>query len=107
MTMKRFLSVALVLAAVVTAVPAGAAGKKAHQHVEGSVALPTPVVADNVCFSGLQRRLQLFSNGAFPNELVGYTFEVDPKTGGKKFVLEAQGADVDLDINFYMGMGSI
>ena len=39
-----------------------------------------------------------------PNGLVGYTFEVDPKTAGKKFKLEVAGG-AGMDIQFYTDLG--
>jgi len=42
------------------------------------------------------------------NGVVGYHFDVDPGTIGKPFNLEVTGggADVDLDITFYMEFGT-
>ncbi len=95
--------------ALILLASAGHGAKPKKQEVEGTIALPAPapIPGDEVCNSGLQRRLRLFSQGSFPNGLVGYDFDVDPGTTGGKFVLEVTaGQDVDLDISFYQGMGS-
>ena len=43
--------------------------------------------------------------GADPlNGIVGYTFEVDPKTAGKRLVLEAADG-AGMDISFYSDLG--
>ncbi len=39
------------------------------------------------------------------NEIVGYTFDVDPKTVNKPFKLEVDGAG--MDISFYADLGDI
>jgi hypothetical protein len=46
----------------------------------------------------------MLATGGGPNGIVGYTFEVDPKTVGKPFKLEvADGAG--MDISFYADLG--
>lgn len=106
--MKRMvaLSISMVLGAFL-APNATAARKPVQQRVEGSVMIPT-ATPDDVCFSGLQRRARLTSQMAFPNGIVGFDFDVDPKTVGKKFKLEVTGGNgADLDLNFYGDMGTI
>jgi len=92
----------LILAAVsvLAALPAGEAiakKKAAHQHVEGALALPHP--STEGCVYRTQRML-FGALGNAVNGVIGYTFEVDPKTAGKPFKLEvSDGAGVD--ISFY------
>ena len=90
---------ALMLAAPLSAAQAGK--KAAHQHVEGTIAVPQGGNAAATCVYRVQRTL--FANGG-PNEIFGYTFDVDPKTAGMPFKLEA-GAGVGMDISFYADMG--
>lgn len=91
---------AILLAAPVQSALAGKT-KATHQHVEGTIALPQGGNAAATCVYRTQRTL-LTAGG--PNGVVGYTFEVDPGTVGKKFKLEA-GSGVGLDISFYAEMG--
>ena len=102
----------LVVAAAATLVAAAllptnvsAAPKK--QVVEGSVAFPMSgdAVEAGTCNFGAHRRPRLFTQMLFPNGIVGYDFDVDPKTVGRKFVLKTDTAGADLDISFYMDMG--
>lgn len=96
--------VAAVTTAVLLAAPVQTAfaGKKAaHQHVEGSITLPQGGNAAAACVYRTQRTL-LTAGG--PNGLVGYTFDVDPGTVGKKFKLEASDG-TGMDIVFYADMG--
>ena len=79
------------------------AGKAKPQKVEGSILIPQPGAAAGPCIYRTQRAL-MATVGA--NGLVGYTFEVDPKTVGKKFKLEvADGAG--MDISFYSELGDV
>lgn len=105
--MKRIVALALSMIVVLSLASSASAGRKTVQRVEGAVALPTPT-PDNVCFSGLQRRARLMSQLLFPNGVVGFDFDVDPKTAGKKFELEVtEGAGADLDVNFYTDLGTV
>ena len=84
--------------------PATAAAKK--QVVEGTILLPAPYTDDSGCFAGLHRRGAILTaennNGA-----IGWHFDVDPKTVGKKFTLAAEGQGyVDVDILFYQKFGT-
>ena len=100
------LSISIVIG-VSLASTATAGPKPVRQRVEGTVTIPTPT-PDDVCFSGLHRRARSVSQMLFPNGLVGFDFDVDPKTVGKKFKLEViEGAGADLDINFYNGLGTV
>ena len=106
--MKRTIALSMSIVIGLSFASSATAGRKpVHQHVEGTVMIPTPT-PDNVCFSGLQRRARLTSQMAFPNGVVGFDFDVDPKTVGKKFELEVtEGAGADLDINFYGSLGTV
>lgn len=102
----------LVVAAAATLVaaallPANVSAAPAKQVVEGSVAFPMSgdAVEAGTCNFGAQRRPRLFTQMLFPNGIVGYDFDVDPKTVGKRFVLKTATAGADLDISFYMDMG--
>ena len=104
--MRKLLAVALSTVAVLAVVPgAASAGKKgAHQHVEGSVAVPQGTQGAAGCVYRTQRALYIAFGDAI-NGIFGYTFQVDPKTANKKFKLEvSDGAGVDLQ--FYAELGS-
>jgi opacity protein-like surface antigen len=105
---KRMIALSISIVIAMSLATSAAAGRKpARQSVEGTITLATPT-PDDVCFSGLQRRARLTSQMAFPNGLVGFDFDVDPKTVGKRFKLEVtEGAGADLDINFYAGLGTL
>ncbi len=104
MTKALFTGVLAALVAIAV-VPASARPAK-RQKVEGSIAVAAPYPPDSVCFTGLHRRLRLLTHSTFPNGVVGYDFEVDPKTIGRNFVLQVpEGSDADLDVSFYAGMG--
>ena len=103
--------IAATLTAMIAIAPATAlAGKKApvKQEMEGEVLLPAPYPADETCFTGATRRSALASQGQV-NGVVGYFFDIDPRTAGKKFQLHLVTGtdDVDLDIDFYSDFGSI
>lgn len=98
--MKKLFAVAT--AALLLAAPSASAGKKAaHQHVEGTIAIPQGGNAAAACVYRTQRAA--YGMGG-QNGVVGYTFDVDPGTVGKKFKLEASNG-VGLDISFYADMG--
>jgi len=92
----------LVLVAAAAATPAFA-GKKKVQKVEGQVALPMYAEGSGLqCVFRAERTLA-GTVGEPARGLVGYHFDLDPKTIGKNFVLKVTGGgdDVDLDIAFY------
>ena len=96
----------LVLSLVLAATPgvSALAKKKAVvQTVEGSIALPQPYTAG--CIYRAQRTAYSVA-GAQVNEIVGYTFDVDPKTFNKPFKLEVDGG-AGMDISFYADLGDI
>ncbi len=83
-----------------------------QQKVDGSIAMMAPYAGSTLatCYSGLHRRLMVVSGEAAPlNGVVGYSFDLDPATNKKPFVLEVTGgqAGVDLDITFYTEFGSV
>lgn len=105
--MKKLIVLALaaLLALPAFAGSATAAKKKAKPVVvEGSVMVPQPYAADGTCIYRTQRAWMSLSGGAAPNGIFGYTFEVDPKTVGKKFTLEVSDG-AGMDIVFYSEMG--
>lgn len=113
--MKRFLIVLLAGLLVMSVVPGAASAKKKKksgppivQEVEGSVALPAPFTDDSGCYAGVHRRLSILTMGT-ANSIVGHEFDVDPKSWGQPFALEATGGegDVDLDIYFYSQFGTV
>ncbi len=82
------------------------AGKKAaHQHVEGTVALPQGTQGAAGCVYRTQRALYIAFGDAI-NGIVGYTFKVDPKTVNKKFQLDVTGTGAGVDLQFYAELGS-
>ena len=97
--------VALSLAALV-AFPAFAgsatAAKKPKQTVEGTILLNQGGAAVGPCVYRTQRALSTYGG---PNGIVGWMFEVDPKTAGKKFVLEVSDG-AGMDIQFYADLGN-
>lgn len=101
--MRKFVALSAALILVVLVVPAASAGKGKKQVVEGAIALPAPFTDSSGCYAGLHRRAAIVTQDN-NNGIVGYHFDVDKKTWGKPFVLEATGGQgtVDLDIYFYL-----
>lgn len=82
------------------------AGKKkaaARQQVEGTVMIPQGGNAAATCVYRAQRTLYIAA-GEQINGIVGHTFEVDPKTVGLPFKLEASDG-TGFDISFYADLG--
>ena len=104
-----FVVIGLVCAAFIpgTAV----AGKKApRQDVTGHIALQAPP-ADatndpNGCYAGVHRRIAVVTQEQV-NGVVGFHFDVDPKTWNKKFRLTPTTSGVDIDIIFYSEFGTL
>jgi len=106
--MKKIMAAAVTSLLVLALVPGALAASKKQQKVEGMIALPAPFVDDSGCFAGLHRRTAIVTQEN-SSGLIGYNFDVDKKTWGKPFVLEASGGagHVDLDIYFYQEFGTI
>lgn len=112
--MRRLLalSIAVLLVAGVFAGAATAGKKKkkkpaAHQHVEGTIALPQGGNAAAPCVYRSQRALYI-AFGEAVNGIFGYTFEVDQKTGGLPFKIEVSGPTgvEGVDLQFYADLGT-
>ena len=102
--MKKLIAFAATTALLAAPVQSAVAAKKkppARQQVKGTITLPQGGNAAATCVYRAQRTL-LWQGG--PNGVVGYTFDVDKKTVGKPFKLEA-GGGVGFDISFYSDMG--
>lgn len=101
--MKKLVAVASAVLVVLSVFAGSAtAGKAKTQKVEGSIVIPQPGAAAGPCIYRTQRTLMATAGG--PNGLIGYTFEVDPKTAGKKFKLVVDGG-AGMDIQFYTDLG--
>ncbi len=102
--MKKLIALAVTALVVAAPVQTALAGKGgAHQHVEGTIAVPQGGNAAATCVYRTQRTLYSLTgeNGVF-----GYTFDVDPKTTGKPFKLEASSG-TGMDISFYADLGDV
>lgn len=105
--MRKVIAISVALLLLGGALAPASAGKKKKkskpQVVEGSIVVPQPGAAAGPCIYRTQRTLMA---GGGPNGIIGYTFEVDPKTVGKPFKLEvADGAG--MDIQFYSEIGDV
>lgn len=80
------------------------AAKKPKQAVEGTILLNQGGAAAGPCVYRTQRTL--WAVAGQPNGIFGWTFEVDPKTAGKKFVLEVSDG-AGMDIQFYADLGDV
>ena len=112
MKMKKVISIlaaGLVVAAMVPGAAVAGKAKGARQDVEGHIALQAPpsdaTSTPDGCYSGVHRRIAVASQMQV-NGVVGFHFEVDPATWGKKFRLTPVTEGVDIDITFYDGFGS-
>lgn len=105
--MRRLLAAAMVLMLLGGALiaPASAGKKKKKkpkpQVVEGSILVPQPGGGAGPCVYRTQRTLMIYGG---PNEILGYTFDVDPKTVGRPFKLEVSDG-AGMDIQFYSELG--
>ena len=103
-----FLAAGLLAAALVPGT-ASAAKKGARQEVEGNILMQAPpsdaTSNPNGCYSGVHRRIAVASQMQI-NGVVGFHFEIDPATWGKKFRLTPVTEGVDLDITFYDSFGT-
>ncbi len=104
--MNKPLAVLVAALLIGGAVPATAGkAKKAKQKQEGSIALSAQYV-DGSCFFGLHRRINLVAQ-RHAQGIVGFDFDVDPKTVGGKFKLVPADDSADIDISFYQAIGDI
>lgn len=102
--MKKLIAFATTAVLVAAPLQSASAGKGgAHQHVEGTIAVPQGGNAAAACVYRTQRTLFSLTG---QNGIFGYTFDVDPKTAGKKFKLDA-GAGTGMDISFYADLGNV
>ena len=109
--MRKLIAIAGATLIALSLVPGSAvAGKKPKQTVDGSVAMMAPWAGETLatCYSGGHRRMAILTQEQV-NGIIGYHFDVDPKTEGKKFNLEVTGGQggVDLDIIFYTEFGTV
>lgn len=98
-------SIALFLLAGAFSPASGAKKKKAKQKQEGSIALSAPYT-DGSCFFGLHRRINLVAQRQAQG-VVGFDFDVNPKTEGGKFKLVPADDSADLDVSFYQSIGDM
>ena len=108
--MRKLIAVAATALVALSLVPGSAVAGKKKQVVDGSIAMMAPWAGETLatCYSGGHRRMAVATQEQV-NGIIGYHFDVDPATVGKKFKLEVTGgqADVDLDITFYTEFGTI
>ncbi|MDQ4024034.1 MAG: hypothetical protein M3217_00865 [Actinomycetota bacterium] len=102
--------IALGLIASTALAGAAVAGKKGvRQDVSGTIAMQAPPsdATDNPngCYAGVHRRTAIVTQEQV-NGIVGFHFDVDPGTWGKKFRL-TPGSAVDIDITFYSEFGTL
>ena len=94
----------LMVAAVAGMAPAAPlhASPGSGQRVEGSIklAMAHPVYADGCIGLGAQYQIAWLHQPAL-NGFVGYQFEIDERTWGKRFKLEPLDEMADLDIAFF------
>ncbi|HEV2754960.1 MAG TPA: hypothetical protein VG318_04200 [Actinomycetota bacterium] len=110
--MKK-LATLIALGLVATTALSGAAlagkGKGVRQDVSGTIAMQAPpsdhTDNPNGCYSGVHRRFAIATQEQV-NGVVGFHFDVDPGTWGKKFRL-TPGSAVDIDITFYSEFGTV
>lgn len=103
--MKKLLAASVAALLLGGAVPATAGkAKKVKQTEEGSIAVAVQYAGDGSCFFGLHRRLNLVAQRQAQG-IVGYDFDVDPKTAGGKFKIVPSDEKADLDISFYQSIG--
>ena len=106
--MRKKIAILIAAALGLGLLPGSAGAGAPKQTVEGMIALPAPYTDDSGCFAGLHRRGAIVSQEN-NNGIIGWHFDVDPKTWNKKFVLEPSGGfgTVDMDILFYQEFGTV
>ena len=102
--MKKIVAFATTALLLAAPVQSAVAGKAKVQHVEGTIALPQ---GGNAAASCVYRAQRTFYAQGGQNGVFGHTFEVDPKTVGKKFTLDTETAGAGMDISFYADMGDV
>ncbi|MDQ3940752.1 MAG: hypothetical protein M3238_05310 [Actinomycetota bacterium] len=105
--MKRSFSILIAGALALGLLPGTAGAGAPKQTEEGTILLPAPFTDDSGCFAGLHRRGAILTQEN-NNGVIGWHFDVDPKTWKKKFKLEPSGGvgTVDMDILFYQEFGT-
>lgn len=109
--MRKLIAVAMASLMVAGMVSGSAvAGKKkkpVSQKVEGTILLPQGGNVAAPCVYRSQRALYI-ALGDAANGVVGYTFQVDPKTVGKKFKIDvSDGTGLGgVDVAFYGELGT-
>ena len=105
--MKKKVAILIAAALSLGMLPGSAGAGAPKQTEEGIILAPAPFVDDSGCFAGLHRRGAILT-AENNNGIVGWHFDVDPKTWNKKFVLEPSGGlgNVDMDILFYQEFGT-
>lgn len=107
--MRKLIGIAVASATALSlfGTPATARSAAPKQEVTGMIVAPAPYTDDSGCFAGVHRRGAILTQEN-NNGVVGWHFDVDPKTANKKFALEVegQGSYVDVDITFYQEFGT-
>ena len=106
--MRKTIALLLAAALGLAIFPATAGAGKPKQTEEGMILLPAPFTDDSGCFAGLHRRAAIATQEN-ADGIIGWDFDIDPKTWNKKFTLEPSGGlgTVDMDILFYSEFGTI
>ncbi|HEV3472864.1 MAG TPA: hypothetical protein VG408_06610 [Actinomycetota bacterium] len=111
--MKRALALLVMVTVVAAIAPIGAHAAAGPQEVEGTVLFPAPGPNGETtggCWTGVHRRIYIFSGGAMAESPFGSIFEVDKATWSGKFKLDVTsggtGAE-DLDIYYYNDFGKV
>ncbi|HET7481285.1 MAG TPA: hypothetical protein VFK89_00355 [Actinomycetota bacterium] len=105
--MKKLMTLALAGLLATSLMPAAHAKKakkaKPVQTEAGQIVAPAPYTDDSGCYAGLHRRGAILTQGN-NNGVIGWSFDVDPKTYNRPFKLEPSGGfgSVDMDITFYL-----
>ena len=115
--MKKALAIVAVAALAASAFSGSAVAAKkkkpkpVKQEVKGHIVSQAPPAEHTNnpagCYAGVHRRVAVAtSEGQEANGVVGYHFDIDKKTWGKKFRLVNETPDVDIDITFYTEFGT-
>ena len=110
--MRKVLAVSLASLMALSLGGAATAGKKkpVKQSVTGTVVTSAPYTDASKCFAGAHRRVAIMTDESeTANGPLGYHFNVDKKTWGKKFKLDLVSwgfGSIYLDIYFYTEFGT-